>query len=172
MPRVDLKNPENWIPREIFSKYIGPNSAGMLAYYDKARQKKNAMTASFNLLAILMLPAWLGLRQQWTLLATYTGIVGILPFIEYLTGIVIPNGAFVAINVMMGTMVNGLLLSNATAIYLKMRNQGLNDEVIGQRLCNKAKRQIPMAIVGLIGSAGIVVGLAVLADCVFAQPSP
>jgi hypothetical protein len=70
MEKPDPRDPKNWLPRELFAAYVGDSSDDMLAYYDKAVAKKNPMFMSFNLLAILVLPAWLGLRSQWAMWAS------------------------------------------------------------------------------------------------------
>ncbi|MEO6603591.1 MAG: hypothetical protein ABIQ16_27150, partial [Polyangiaceae bacterium] len=69
---MSAKDPQNWIPRELFAAYVGARSEDLMAYYDKAQSKKNPLTFSFNLLAVLALPAWLGLRRQWALWGTFT----------------------------------------------------------------------------------------------------
>jgi len=126
MEKRDHRDPKNWIPRDLFAAYLGPRSDDMLAYYDKALSKKNPLLMSFSPLAFFLLPAWLGLRQQWAMWATLTGLVGVLPFIERALGIAIPNGAFVGTGVAMGMMARGFLLVSANAHYSKLVRQGLS----------------------------------------------
>jgi hypothetical protein len=172
MEKPDLRDPKNWIPRELFAAYVGENSDDMLAYYDKAAAKKNPMLMSFNLLAVLLLPAWLGLRSLWTMWATYTGLIGILPFIEHALGINFPAGAFVGIGVTMGFMARGLLLASANGRYLKLKRQGLTQGAIREALRDRARLNIPFAVAGGVGCAMVILGLAHLASIVSGQPFP
>jgi hypothetical protein len=164
MEKRDLRDPNNWIPRDLFAAYLGPRSDDMLAYYDKAVSKKNPILMSFSPLALFLLPAWLGLRQQWAMWATFTGLVGVLPFIEQALGIVIPNGAFVGIGVAMGMMARGLLLTSANAHYLRLTRQGLSASALLEALRGRARINIPFAVAGGLGSVTIIVGLAHLAS--------
>src|SRR4051812_22624202 len=134
MEKHDPRDPKNWIPRDLFAAYLGPHSDDMLAYYDKAVSKKNQLWMSFSPLAVFLLPAWLGLRQQWTMWATFTGLIGVLPFIEHALGIAIPSGAFVGTGVAMGMMARGLLLTSANGHYLKLTRQGLSGAALLEAL--------------------------------------
>jgi hypothetical protein len=163
MARVDPRDPQNWIPRELFAAYVGPRSDDLLAYYDKARDKKNLLTMSFNLLAVLMLPAWLGLRQQWAMWATFTGLIGVLPFIEHALGIELPSGGFVGVGVAMGFMARGFLLTSANGHYLKLKRQGLDENAIRNALQGRARSNVPFAVAGGLGSLTVIIGLAHLA---------
>src|SRR5262245_53913242 len=126
MEKSDPRDPQNWIPRELFEAYVGSHSHDLLVFYDKAVAKKNPLMSSFDLLAVLLLPAWLGLRQQWALWATFTGFIGVLPFVEHALGITIPNAVFVGTGVGMGTLARGLLLANANTLFLKLKRKGLS----------------------------------------------
>ena len=166
------RDPKNWIPRDLFAAYVGPGSDDMLAYYDKALLKKNPLFMSFNLLAVLLLPAWLGLRQQWAMWATYTGLIGALPFIEHALGITIPNGAFAGSGVAMGLMARGLLLTSANARYQKLTRKGVTGDALVEALRGRAHLSIPLALVGGIGSVIAIVGLAFLASTLGGEPPP
>jgi hypothetical protein len=172
MTNLDVRDPENWIPRELFAAYVGPGSADLLAYYDQARQKKNPLSMSFNLLAVLALPAWLGLRSQWAMWATFTGLVGVLPFLEQALGIQIPGGAFVGVGVAMGFMARGLLLTSANGRYLRLKRRGLDASAIREALQGRARSNIPFAIAGGLGSVTVIVGLNHLAQIMSGRPFP
>jgi hypothetical protein len=163
MADVDPRDPQNWIPRTIFAAYVGPGSDDLLAYYDKARAKKNPLLMSFNLLAVLALPAWLGLRQQWALWGTFTGLIGVLPFLEYALGIALPMGAFVGMGVAIGFMARGLLLTSANVQFAKLKKRGLSDNAIAEELHGRARSNIPFAVAGGLGSVTVIMGLAHLA---------
>jgi hypothetical protein len=164
MEKRDPRDPKNWIPRDLFAAYLGPHSDDLLAYYDKALSKKKPLLMSFSPLALLLLPAWLGLRRQWAMWATFTGLIGVLPFIEQALGIAIPNGAFVGTGVAMGMMARGLVLISANAHYLKLTRQGLSGPALLEAVRDRARRHIPSAIAGGGGSVLIIFGLAYLAS--------
>ncbi|MEO8904090.1 MAG: hypothetical protein ABI488_17255 [Polyangiaceae bacterium] len=166
------RDPKNWIPRDLFAAYLGPRSDDMLAYYDKALSKKNPLLVSFSPLAFFLLPAWLGLRQQWAMWAAFTGFVGVLPFIEHALGIAIPNGAFVGTGLAMGMMARGLLLTSANALYSKLTRQGLSGSVLVEALRDRARLNISFAIVAGVGSVMIIFGLAYLASTLSGRPLP
>ncbi len=172
MEKTDPRDPQNWIPRELFAAYVGEGSDDMLAYYDKAAAKKNPMLMSFNLLAVLALPAWLGLRSQWGMWAVFTGLIGSLPFVEYALGIDFPNGAFVGAGVAMGFMARGLLLASANGQYLKLKREGKSAGAIREALQNRARLNIPFAVAGGVGCLMVVLGLAHLAAIATGRPFP
>jgi len=172
MKKREHRDPKNWIPRDLFAAYLGPRSDDMLAYYDKALSKKNPLLMSFSPLAFFVLPAWLGLRQQWAMWATFTGLIGVLPFIERALGIAIPNSAFVGTALAMGMMARGLLLISANAHYLKLTRQGLSRALLLEALRDRARLNIPFAIVGGVGSVMINFALAYLASTLNRRPFP
>jgi hypothetical protein len=172
MEKSDPRDPRNWIPRELFAVYVGPQSDSLLFYYDKATSKKNPLVWSFDVLAVLLLPAWLGLRQQWPMWATFTGLIGIVPFIEYGLGIAIPNGAFVGTAFALGMMARGLLLTSANALYAKLKRQGLTGAALEDALRDRARINIPFALAALVGSVMVIFGLAHLASILSGKPFP
>ena len=163
MEKTDPRDPKNWIPRQLFAAYVGDKSDDLLAYYDKAVAQKNPMMNSFNLLAILVLPAWLGLRSQWAMWGIYTGLIGSLPFVEHALGINYPAGAAGGVSVAMGCMARGLLLASANGQYSKLKRQGLTQDAIHQALHNRARINIPFAVAGGVGFLMVALGLAQLA---------
>jgi uncharacterized membrane protein (DUF485 family) len=169
LPKLDLRDPQQFIPREFFAAYVGPDSKNLLAYYDKARERGNPVVMSFNLLAILILPAWFGLHRLWVLWCTYTGLIGLVAFAERALGIEIPSGAFVGIGVAMGLMARGFLLTNANGLYLRLKRQGLDSSAIREALAGRARSSVPLAVAGGIGSAAVIVALAALAELVFSR---
>lgn len=172
MEKSDPRDPMNCIPRELFAAYLGPNSDDLLAYYDKAVSKKNPLSMSFSPLAVFVLPAWLGLRQQWAMWAMFTGLIGVVPLIERAFGITIPSGAFVGTGFAMGMMARGFLLTSANARYLKLTRQGVSGAALLEALRDRARRNIPFAIAGGVGSVAVVFGLAYLAALLGGRPLP
>jgi hypothetical protein len=172
MEKLDARDPRSWIPRELFAEYLGPHSDDLLAYYDKAVAKKNPLFMSFNPLAMLLLPAWLGARQQWAMWATFTGLIGAVPFIEQALGIDIPNGAFAGAALVMGLQARGLLLTTATARYLKLKRQGLTAGAVRDALRDRARLNIPFALAAGVGSVMVIFGLAHLASVLSGRPFP
>lgn len=172
MEKPDPRDPKNWIPRELFAAYVGDSSEDLLAYYDKAVAKSNPMLMSFNLLAVLLLPAWLGLRSQWAMWGIYTGLIGSLPFIEHALGIRYPAGALVGVSVAMGFMARGLLLASANGQYLKLKRQGLTQDAIHQAMYHRARINIPFAVAGGVGFLMVALGLAQLASLAAGRPFP
>lgn len=168
----DVRDPQNWIPRELFAAYVGPGSDDLLAYYDQAKEKKNPLHMSFNLLAVLALPAWLGLRRQWAMWGTFTGLIGILPFIEHAGGFQIPNGAFVGTGLAMGFMAKGLLLTSANGRYFKLKRKGLDSSAIRGELEGAARPNIPFAIAGGLGCVTVIFALNHLALVLSGQSLP
>jgi hypothetical protein len=164
MENPDLPLPKGWIPRDLFAAYVGPGSDDMLAYYDRALSKRNPVLMSFSPLAFFLLPAWLGLRQQWATWAILTGVIGVLPFVERALGITIPNGAFMGMGVAMGMMARGLLLTMANGQYSKLTRQGLSGTALVGALRDRARINIPFAVAAGIGSILIIFGLAYLAQ--------
>lgn len=156
MANLDVRDPQNWIPRELFAAYVGPGSDDLLAYYDQAKAKKNPLHMSFNLLAVLALPAWLGLRRQWALWGTFTGLIGVLPFIEQATGFQVPAGAFVGLGVATGFMAKGLLLASANNHYIKLKRRDAAPAAIREALEGGARRNVPFAIAGGLGSVTLI----------------
>jgi hypothetical protein len=125
-----------------------------------------------NLLAVLVLPAWLGLRQQWAMWATFTGLIGVVPFFEHALGVELPSSVFVGVGVAMGAMARGFLLTSANGRYLKLKRRGLTDGAIREALEGKARSNIPFAVAGGFGSLTVIVGLAHLAQILTGQLGP
>ena len=169
MPELDLQDPRQFIPRELFAAYVGAGSDDLLAYYDKVQERGNPFMMSFNLLAILILPAWFGLRRLWVLWCTYTGLIGLVAFAERALSIEIPSGAFVGTGVAMGLMARGFLLTNANGLYLRLKRQGLDASAVRRALEGRARSSVPLAVAGAIGSAALILALANFAELVFSR---
>jgi hypothetical protein len=172
MDKVDPRDPQTWIPRELYAAYVGPGSDALLTHYDKAKANKNPLTMSFSLLALLALPAWLGLHRQWAMWATFTGLIGVLPFLEHAIGFEFPAGGFAGIGVAMALMARGLLLTNANSQYSKLKRQGLDASAIKNALEGRARANVPFAIAGGVGAVMVIMGLAQLASILSGQPFP
>src|SRR5689334_9250294 len=92
--RFDPRDPETWLSRELFAAYCGARAEKLLAYYDKAKAKRSLIVFSFDWLAILLLPAWLGYRRQWILWGTLVGLIAVVTVVTELAHIDLPAGAF------------------------------------------------------------------------------
>jgi len=126
-PRLHLR-PEQWIPPELFAAYCGDDSEPLLRYYHKARAKKKLLVMDLDWLALLLLPAWLGLHRRWAMCATLTAcFCGSLLF-ESLFQVRIPSGAFGGTAIAFGLMARGLLLTDANGLFLKLKKQGASRE--------------------------------------------
>ena len=152
MTKPDLRDPEQWIPRELFAAYCGENSSKLLAFYDKAKAARKPLVFSFDWLAFLALPAWLGYRRQWTLWATLVGMITAITLVESLARFEIPAGAFGGSLIVLGLMAQGLLLTTANGLYVKLKQQGQGDDAIRAALVNKASRSVGLALLGLAGA--------------------
>jgi hypothetical protein len=167
MTKIDPRNPDHWIPRDLYAAYVGERSEGLLEHYDKAKAKRTPTAMSFDLFAILALPAWLGYRRQWLLWGTFAGLVGVAPFVEHLAGWELPGSAFVGMGLAMGLLARGFLLMSATARYVKLKNRGLDDDAIRAAMQDGARRSPLRALVGGLGAVIVIVGLAFVADAIF-----
>ena len=56
MTRPNLRDPDQWVPRELFAAYCGGGSDKLLAYYDKAKAKRQPIVWSFDWLAVSSFP--------------------------------------------------------------------------------------------------------------------
>jgi len=162
MSKPNLRDPEQWIPRELFVAYCGARSDKLLAYYDKAKAKRQMVVADFDWLAFLLLPAWFGYRRQWNLWGTLTGLLAVATLVELLLHIRLPSGAFAGSAMALGLMAHGILLTNANAAYLKLKRSGLSDEAIRAALTDRASPSPRAAVLALVGSLAISVGFALL----------
>lgn len=168
--KTDMKDVSTWIPKELFEAYCGTQTATLLPFYDKAVENKNQMTWSLNWFALLLMPAWLGYRQQWNLLATLTIMVSSVFFIEAFFNLNLGSGILMGVLFGIALMANGLLLMNAHGEFIKLVEQGLNAADIKAALQDKASPSIPMAIAGVLGYSFIVVSAAELANTMFGLP--
>jgi hypothetical protein len=168
MAKLDLKDTDYWIPRDIYAAYLGEGSDALLKHYDKARSKRNPVTSSFDLFALLAFPAWLGYRRQWLLWKVYVGIFCLIPFIARLPGgLEFPIAAFGGIAIAMGTMARGALLSMATSHYVTLKSKGLASESIRTALQGQARRSPLLAVAGGFGAVAAFVSLELLASSIF-----
>ncbi|HET6336908.1 MAG TPA: DUF2628 domain-containing protein [Polyangiales bacterium] len=166
MSSPNIRDPEQWVPRELFAAYCGEESGSMLAYYDKAKTKRKAIVFSFDWLAFFVLPAWLGYRRQWALWATLTVSIAVITAGAALLDVHVPGGAFGGGLIAMALMARGLLLTSANSLYSKLKQRGLAADAIRAELANKAAPSVGLAIAGLLGALvvqGLVAALARLA---------
>jgi Protein of unknown function (DUF2628) len=152
MTKPDLRDPDQWIPRDLFADYCGPGSDKLLAYYDKAKAKRQMIVSNFEWFAFLLLPAWLGYRQQWVLWGTLTGCFAALSLLEAFFHFQLPNGAFGGLMIALGLMAHGFLLTNANGLYLKLKQQDLSHDAVRAALLGRARPRAGMACLALVGS--------------------
>jgi hypothetical protein len=169
--KFDLKDPKNWIPKEVFKSYCGEKSDGLLLFYDKALDKGKMNFLSFNWLALLLLPAWLGYRRQWSILITIAIMMTALPFIEAFLAISVPNTGIAGGFIAAGLLANSILLMNAQKDFYKLKQKGLDNEEIVNRLKNKISPSIQYAVLGFLGYLALIIGATVLADAIFGLPN-
>ncbi len=168
--KTDMKDVSTWIPKDLFNAYCGEQTDRLSAFYDKALNKQNQMVWSLNWFAILLMPAWLGYRQQWNLLATLTIMVSSVFFIEAFFNLNLGSGIMMGVLFALAFMANGLLLMNAQGEFIKLIEQGLDGAEIKAALQDKASPSIPMALAGLLGYMTVIVIAAALADALFGLP--
>ena len=152
MAQPDLRKPENWLPREVFAAYCGGDSDKLLAYYDKAKAKGKPIVFSFDWLAVLLLPAWLGYRRQWTLWVTLVVTLAVITIATSIAHMDLPAGALGGALLSIGLMGPGLLLTNANGLYLKLKQQGLSEDAVRATLADKASPSAGLAFAGLAGA--------------------
>ena len=145
---VDSKNPDTWIPKNIFLAYTG--DSGLEDFYNKAVSNKYMYTTSFSLLAFLLLPFWLGMRRQFSMLAAFTGIIGLSIIVEYVFNITIPNLAFTVLGIVLAVRCRGFLLSSASQRYAQYKNERLTDEEIEMLMKDRAAKSIWLGFAGLL----------------------
>jgi len=152
MAQPNLRDPEQWVPRDIFAAYCGERSAKLLAYYDKAKARRKPIVFAFDWLAFFVLPAWLGYRRQWTLWGTLVGMIALITIVASLARFNLPAGAFGGSLIALGTMAPGLLLTNANGLYFKLKKQGSSDDAARAALADKASPSIALALAALVGA--------------------
>ncbi len=168
--KIEMKDPKNWIPRDVFKSYCGTKSDKLLRFYDKAAKKRNMISMSLNWLAILLLPAWFGYRKQWGMLTTMLVIFAVIPFIEAIFDITIANSGFTGFTIAIGLMCNGFLLANAHRVFIKHKQSGMDEDQIKQALKDKVSPSVPMAFASLILFAVIAIGSSFVADTFWGLP--
>jgi hypothetical protein len=168
--KVDLRDPANWIPKEMFLAYCGEGSETLSKYYDKCVAKKNMMHMSLNWLSVLLFPAYTGYRRLWSIWATITIIFAGLPFVEALMSRSLPVTAFSGAMLAIGLMGNGLLLMQANAVFHKLKKQGLEIEEIRKRMRFQARPSTGLAFLALGAHVGLVILGAFLADITLGLP--
>jgi Protein of unknown function (DUF2628) len=152
MAQPNLRDPEQWIPRDLFAAYCGANSEKLLGYYDKAKAKRKPIVFAFDWLALFVLPAWFGYRRQWTMWGTLVGMIAVITVVADLAKIQLPAGAFGGGLIALGLMAYGLLLSHANGLYFKLKKQALADDAIRAALADKASPSVGLAVAGVAGA--------------------
>lgn len=168
--KINMRDTENWIPKEIFEAYCGERSNSLLVYYDKAVSKKSMNLLSLNWMAILVLPAWLGYRKQWSALITITIIFVMIPFLEAILSIPISNAGILGGLLVLGLLGNSIILINAQRDFGKLKEKGIDHDTVKRQLINKVSPSVKYAFVGLFVYIFCSVGAAIIADLIFGLP--
>ena len=168
--KIDVNDPNNWIPKDIFESYCGDKSDKLLSFYDKAVEKRKMYTLSLNWGALLLLPAWLGYRRQWTTLAIITVLIAVLPFFEALFSISISNSSVLGVQIAIGLLANGFLLITAQSEFSKLKQNGTDNYTIKSVLEGKASPSMKYAILSLVAYFVILFGMALIADVLIGLP--
>ena len=155
------------MPKEIFLLYCGEPSERMEKFYDRAKFKKNAGLYDLNWLAILFLPAWLGYRKQWTVLMTYSLLIGLFPYLEFLLNIKLSTTIFLGPQIALGLMSTSLFFHSANLKYNQLKETQIEEEKILKKMKGQGVTSIPKAIYGLVLSVFIIFGLSYLAEYLF-----
>ena len=169
--KIDAKDPQTWISRDLFESYCGAGSEKLLGFYDKAVKKKNVMAFSLNWLAILLLPAWFGYRKQWQLFAALSVLCAALPFIEGFFGFNMPNPGLAGGFLATACLANGLLLMSANSTFVKLRKSGMDMEQIRNTLMNRASSSVASAIIAAITFFILQFAAVLVAAVIFGGPS-
>ncbi len=168
--KSETNDPDNWIPKDVFLSYCGDKTEKIGNFYDRAVARKQINSPGLNWLSILILPAWLGYRRQWSILSLVIGLLMFSSFVEAYFDFIIPHQGFTAAIVAIGIFGNSLLLQNANGKYQKLKKQGLSDEEISKNLANQARTSIPFAILGAVGGVVLIILSTAIADALFRYP--
>lgn len=169
--RIDYKNPENWIPRDLFQSYCGEKSERLISFYDKAVEKRKMQIVSINWLALFLFPAWLGYRKQWSILIALTAIFSVLPFLEGMFSFKLPTPGFAGGLLAVGLLANSFLLMNAQKDFSRLKQSGMDNDAIKNQLENKASPSVKTAVLSLFGYLVITFFAAIIADVIYGLPN-
>jgi len=155
MANANLRDPRQWIPRDLFAAYCGPHSDKLLAYYDKAVRRRQIICWDFDWLPFFAVLAWLPYRRQWASWAILTGLLAASAVVEYMAQIELPSSAFAAGLAAMGLLAHSTLLTDANGRYLKLKRQGLSADALLAALRDRARPNQAWAWLGIMGALAI-----------------
>jgi len=148
MNSIDNKNPESWIPKDLFMLYCGDNK--LEKFYEKAVAKKNINQVKFNLVAILFPPLWFSSRKQWLVLLYFSFIIFLDTFLETYFNKAFPASAYVLLSIIPAFLSYSIILRMANYKYYNLKAKGLSQEDIKLGLKDKAKQSYKSAILGIL----------------------
>ena len=170
MPKAD-RDPSQWISKELFAAYCGADDRRMQDYYERACAKRTLVFMRFHWLPVLLLPFWLGYRQQWLLWSVLVGSVAlVLPWVELHAGVRLPASGLTGTWLAIGMMGEGLLLSTANQRFQRLKAQGESPEQIERLLTDRAKRSLEMGLAGGLGALALGIVGAQLIQILWAHP--
>lgn len=153
------RDPASWIDKESFAAWLGgnePSREPLLRFYDKAAQKRNATALSVNVLAILMLPGFLGYRRLWASWTALTAVICAAVVAESWFRYQIPLSAFLGPLLAMGFLANGLALATANRQYWALKGTGSSSVEIREALAGRARPSISLAIGAVVAHFGLI----------------
>ena len=139
MANLDAQDPKNWIPRELFAAYVGPELGPFTRLLRQGGRQEEPLVHELQPLGHV---AAAGVARA----APTVGHVGHVHGPCGRSAVrgagarccKIPAGAFVGVGVAMGGMARGLLLTTANAQYLKLKRRGLDANAIREALQGRA----------------------------------
>ncbi len=117
----------------------------------------------FNLLALLMPPAWFAYRKMWTVLLIWLGAICGLTVVAAVTGIDIPGGTWTGMNIVIALMSKGMYFDHVTKFF--EANKNLPGPALDRAIERQGGTSAGMAILGTVFS--VLVIIAVEIGCYF-----
>jgi hypothetical protein len=156
-----------WIPRSLYSAYCGEKSAAYLRHYDEAWRAGNPTVSSFDLLALLCYPAWLGYRQRWQLLAVFTAGAGSIGLAMDAMGLSESPAVGMSLGLLLGFAGRGLLLAEANWRYRGLIERRWDEAAVRAALADRAAPRPAFALLGFAASTLVQLGFVMLGDWLF-----
>jgi hypothetical protein len=127
--------------------------------------KPERMVASmhFNLLALLMPPAWFAYRKMWKVLLIWLGAICGLTVVATVSGVDIPGGAWTGVNIVIALMSKGMYFDHVTKFF--EANKNLPGPALDRAIERQGGTSAGMAILGTVFS--VLVIIAVEIGCYF-----
>lgn len=151
--------------------FVGKNYEKYQARWTKGIEKaknveKGVQMFSFNLLAFLMLPAWLGYRKLHVAFAAYLFAICGLMLVEIFSGIYIPSSAYTGGFVALSFFVNSLYFAHVKKFFetLNQTHSGDREQLIKKVGGTSIPLAIGYAVLAIILIISTIVGGSMLAE--------